>query len=67
MALQNEIIEELNDLSLQYSRWFISYDDFKSKRRELLEKLEQADSQLTSSQSVIKEMVNTFSGLIKRS
>lgn len=67
MALQKEIIEELNDLSLQYSRWFISYDDFKSKRRELLEKLEQADSQLSSSQSVIKEMVNTFSGLIKRS
>lgn len=67
MPLQKEIIEELNDLSLQYSRWFISYDDFKSKRRELLEKLEQADSQLSSSQSVIKEMVNTFSGLIKRS
>lgn len=67
MDLQKEIIDELNDLSLQYSRWFISYDDFKRKRRELLEKLEQADSQLSSSQSVIKEMVNTFSGLIKRS
>lgn len=67
MALQKEIIEELNDLSMQYSRWFISYDDFKIKRRELLEKLEQGDSQLASTQSVIKDMVNTFSDLIKRS
>ena len=67
MSLQSEIIKELNDLSLQYSRWFISYDDFKKKRHDLLNKLESIDSGFSSDRSVIKNMVNTFSDLIKRS
>jgi hypothetical protein len=67
VSLQKEIIDELNDLSLQYSKWLISYEDFRSKRHELLESLEQSGSVVTPGRSIVTEMVNSFSDLIKRS
>lgn len=67
MASQKEIINELNDLSIQYSRWFITYEYFKNKRHELLNRLEKIDRSPLSDSSILKDMVSTLSVLIKRS
>lgn len=67
MSVKKQIIEEINELSLQYSRCFITYENYKHRRYELLVKLERLDSTVASDGSIIKDMVSTFSDLIKRS
>ena len=66
MSSEQEILDEINDLAAQYSSWIISYDDYREKRYQLLNKLEDNNITLTNDKSIIKDMVESFSGLIKR-
>ena len=65
MEIKTQLIKDINDLSLQYSRGFITFSTYKERRSELLEKLEGGESKSVLEQSGILEMVNTFAGLIK--
>lgn len=66
MEQLTQIIKEINDLAISYSRGFISYEDYKSKRYELLVRIDNKDSKSLFDQSGILEVVNTFAGMIKR-
>lgn len=62
-----QIIKEINDLALSYSRGFITFDDYKARRHELLVRLENKDNKSLFDQSGIMDVVNTVAGMIKRS
>jgi len=63
---KTQIIKEINDLALSYSRGFITYADYKSRRHDLLDRLENKDTKSIFDQSGIMEVVNTVAGIIKR-
>ena len=66
MPTEQDIIERLNRLSSRYSGWLISYDEYIDKRHNLLEMLESEDITFTNDKSIFKDMVDSFSDLIKK-
>jgi len=66
VVTEQDLLDELNELASQYSRWFISYDEYREKRYQLLNKLENNEITITNDKSILKDMVESFSGLIKR-
>lgn len=63
----SNLIKEINELAMQYSRGFITYEDYKARRSDILTRMEKGDSKSLLDQSGIMEMVNTVAGFIKRS
>lgn len=66
MEIIGLLINEINDLSMQYSKGLIQYNDYKAKRSLLLDKLENDDSKKIHESSGIFEIVNSFADIIKR-
>jgi len=67
VKIDDQLINEINELSMKYSRGLIQYDEYKNNRTILLEKLEIGENKNILDNSGIFEIVNAFAGIIKRS